>query len=414
MFFSLKFHYFSLFEVSILTVRHKTSIAIFNSTSDTYSYANHEAEFSFSPNLSTLLTVDHTSVTIYYSGLNTTLNISVNKPVDGSISASVDRVFYVGETLYSSDINVVDSNGDEVDEAEFLLDEYTFTYNDAPSGGQIVNKTFAAVIHSLDTDAYCDLTVQVARASYQNETVTDSSISYTDLPTSYQTTTNERTAASGIKYIAYNCANYSGKMQFKASGGYLQTTSPLELVSLTINDRETNTLTVFASSDGSNFDTTITGTNDVYNLTGYSYFKVIRNSSGAAYCSSLTIKVKSASSALNVANYIMYEDTVNQCETNFDVALTYLSLLSESELNTFQTSNEYVIASARTRLEAWAAHLNKTIHYEVNNVNATSTKSALLNDYIAKDDISIIFIIVIVSALVLTGAYCLIYKRKQD
>ena len=114
-------------------------------------------------------------------------------------------------------------------------------------------------------------------------------IAYTDLPSTYQTGSTIYTADSGIKFQAYNCANYSSKMQFKASSGYLQTTEDLELQSITINDRESNTLTVYGSNTAGSFTTEITGSNDVYDLTGYSYFKVARTTSGAAYCSSITV-----------------------------------------------------------------------------------------------------------------------------
>ena len=115
------------------------------------------------------------------------------------------------------------------------------------------------------------------------------SITYTDLPTTYQTGSTVYTADSGIKFQAYNCANYSSKMQFRASSGYLQNTEDLELQSITINDRESNTLTVYGSNTAGSFSTEITGTNDVYDLTGYSYFKVARTASGAAYCASITV-----------------------------------------------------------------------------------------------------------------------------
>ena len=115
------------------------------------------------------------------------------------------------------------------------------------------------------------------------------SISYTDLPTAYQTGSTVYTAASGVKFQAYNCANYSSKMQFKASSGYLQNTESLELQSITINDRESNSLTVYGSNTAGSFSNEISGSNDVYNLTGYNYFKIARTTTGAAYCSSITI-----------------------------------------------------------------------------------------------------------------------------
>ena len=131
--------------------------------------------------------------------------------------------------------------------------------------------------------ATCTVTVV---ASSGEETFT---ISYTDLPTAYQTGTTVYTADSGIKFQAYNCANYSSKMQWKASSGYLQTTEELVLQSITLNDRESNTLTVYGSNTAGSFTTEISGNNDVYDLTGYSYFKVARTTSGAAYCSSITV-----------------------------------------------------------------------------------------------------------------------------
>ena len=133
--------------------------------------------------------------------------------------------------------------------------------------------------------ATCTVVVQ-SSASGGEETF---SITYTDLPTTYQTGSTVYTADSGIKFQAYNCANYSSKMQFKASSGYLQTTEELELQSVTINDRESNTLTVYGSNTAGSFSTEITGNNDVYDLSGYSYFKVARTASGAAYCSSITV-----------------------------------------------------------------------------------------------------------------------------
>lgn len=158
------------------------------------------------------------------------------------------------------------------------------------SGGTVTGvaagtATITVTTVSGNKTATCTVVVQESSAGGE-ETFT---ITYTDLPTSYQTGSTVYTADSGIKFQAYNCANYSSKMQFKASSGYLQTTEELELQSITINDRESNTLTVYGSNTAGSFSTEITGTNDVYDLTGYSYFKVARTASGAAYCSSITV-----------------------------------------------------------------------------------------------------------------------------
>ena len=158
------------------------------------------------------------------------------------------------------------------------------------SGGTVTGVaagTATITVTTVDGSKTATCTVVVQESSADGEETF--SITYTDLPTSYQTGSTVYTADSGIKFQAYNCANYSSKMQFKASSGYLQTTEELELQSVTINDRESNTLTVYGSNTAGSFSTEIEGTNDVYDLTGYSYFKIARTASGAAYCSSITV-----------------------------------------------------------------------------------------------------------------------------
>ena len=327
------------------------------------------------------------------------------------ITAVVSGYVYVGEKLTKDKITVTDSADRVITDFEFDSINYQFTYADAISGQSYTAKTFTNSI-TYD-DLTCSLTVLVKRAAYDTGSPQNLTVTYTDLPTSYQTTTDERTAASGVKFIAYNCANYSSKMQFKASGGYFQTTEAMTLTQLTINNRETNALTISASIDGSNF-TNISGTNDVYNLTGYYYLKVIKNGSGAAYCSSLTITISNAATAKNVANYIMYEDTNNQCLTKLDVALSYLSTLSETELNTFTTSTDYVISSARARLEAWAASQKKTIHYEVNNVTASAPNNLVNKEINSMSSTTITIIVISISASVLACGYFILKKKKLD
>ena len=358
------------------------------------------------------------TVTVTYSGQSASYQITVSAASLGVLTASLneERIFYVGEDINNDDIHVEKDSVSLYD--EFLLEgsqdyTYTFTYEDAPSGGAIGYKTFE--ITDLDETCSCSLTVQVQRKPYEEGSGSSSlSVTYTDLPTTYQTSTTERTAASGVKFIAYNLANYSSKMQFKASGGYFQTTESMNLKSLTINNRETNALTVYGSTNGTSFSQTITGTNDVYDLTGYNYVKVMKNGSGAAYCASLTIEYESNDeTAINISNYIMYEDTENQCNTKLDIAIGYLNSLSESELTTFQSSDDYVIATARERLEAWAASKGKTIIYTYGNVVANSLSLPLFD--FANESISNTLIIVLSSLGVvgLIGSYFYIRKRKE-
>ncbi len=381
-----------------------------NSTSDTYTYANHTSEFTFNPSTSTALTTSDVSVTITYGGKSCSQAISVTSAAPTSITAVANKTFYVGDTITLSDITVTANTSDDVT-ASSSFSDYTFTYADAASGGALTSKTFTnAVTYS---NLSCSLTAQVQRKAHSDSEPQDLSVTYTDLPTAYQTSTTERTAASGVKFIAYNLANYSSKMQFKASGGYLQTTEAMNLSTVTINNRETNALTVYGSTDGTSFSQSITGTNDVYDLSDYSYVKIMKNGSGAAYCASITITVSGAESAANVSNYIMYEDTNNQCTTKLSTAIGYLSSLSSSELTTFQTSSSYVIATARERLEAWARNQGKTINYDAGDVSLSAPTPVLIKTMKYDDSKDMMIAIVISMAVITLAGTFIIYKKKK-
>lgn len=109
----------------------------------------------------------------------------------------------------------------------------------------------------------------------------------------------------------------------------------------------------------------------------------------------------------------MYEDTEGQCNSKFDNAETYFKALSATERAKFMTSADYVISSARERLEAWATYLGKTISnengdYVIKNASVNRTITEELN----KDEtaITLIFVICVVASL---GSALYLFKRKR-
>lgn len=71
-----------------------------DSTFDTYTYANHTSEFTFSPSLSTTLTTSNASVTISYSGKTTSQSITVSNPILSSITSEGQTTEYdIGEVF---------------------------------------------------------------------------------------------------------------------------------------------------------------------------------------------------------------------------------------------------------------------------------------------------------------------------
>ena len=63
-----------------------------DSSSDTYTYANHTSEFSFTPNTSTALATNNTSVTISYGGKTTSQSITVNSSGTPSIDLNTPSI----------------------------------------------------------------------------------------------------------------------------------------------------------------------------------------------------------------------------------------------------------------------------------------------------------------------------------
>ena len=78
------------------------------------------------------------------------------------------------------------------------------------------------------------------------------------------------------------------------------------------------------------------------------------------------------------------------------------------------TSSDYVIATARERLNAWADHLGKTISYVNGDYEISPTREA--NMFVGLNDKHAVIVITSLSiaSLAAVGAYLLIKKRKIE
>lgn len=74
-----------------------------NSTSDTYAYAGHTSEFSFTPSTSTALTTSDASVTITYGGKSTTQAITVTSGGGGGGGSTATFVWGTNPSKYASE-----------------------------------------------------------------------------------------------------------------------------------------------------------------------------------------------------------------------------------------------------------------------------------------------------------------------
>ena len=116
-------------------------------------------------------------------------------------------------------------------------------------------------------------------------------------------------------------------------------------------------------------------------------------------------------SASNVANYIMYEDNANQCTSKLDLAISYLNELSSDEKNAFSTSTDYVISTARNRLEAWARHEGKTFSFVDNAFVASSLRNQ--PSFNKNNEAIVIAILGLASALAVATGIVLLKRKKE-
>ena len=387
-----------------------------------------------SPNMST---PGNKTITVTYTEKGVTKTATYEITVRYVLSATVSKTYYVGETISISDISVKDGQNADVLGFTFDDDGYRFTFEDAESGGELTNKVFASSIHY--AGFACDLTVQVRRKAFDmivSDTLTQSTTGITG--TGY-TAFSGKTVSSSAVY-AGQCAGSNSSIQLRSTAkdgnysGIIATSSGgiLSKVTVVWNDNTANgrTLNIYGKNaayssandlhDGNDnikgtlLGTIVKGTSTTLFVTdSYQYVGVTSNN-GAMYLSSITFTYGTLS-AENIANYIMNEDTENQCTTKFDLASGYFEELSKAERASFMTSDNYVVSSARTRFEAWAAYHGKTISYENNDYIVKNSKSSsLIETHESNEKSWAMIIVVAIAALVSAGVYFTIKRRKYE
>ena len=389
-------------------------------------------------------TTGNQTVTVSYTedGVtkSTTYQITVSAASVSSITATINdsKTFYVGETITKSDITVTTNAGVDVTDSVAFSD-YQFSYEDAVSGGSLTNKTFSISYGNLSTT----LISRVQRKAHQDITNVSDTLdrSFTGVSNTTYTSWSNKSAPNSNAVYAGHSAGGNTSIQLRStktsntySSGIVSTTSGGALGSVSVtwnsNTSDGRTLNVYGkntaysspndlyddSAKGTLLGTIVKGTSTSLTITGsYTYVGICSNS-GAMYLTDVTFAYGGEDTPTNVANYIMYEDTNGQCNTKFDVAKGYFESLSKDDRATFMTSSDYVISTARTRLEAWASYLGKTISYvDGDYIVSTSKNVTLLNNIVNNDNmISAIIVISLVSITAIGGYFFLRHKKEQE
>lgn len=362
----------------------------------------------------------------------TSYGITVLPPGQVVVEASVknDKTFYIGDYISNSDIDVY---VDDVKTTSFLFNgssnySYQFTYEDAASGGAITNKVFVDAISA--SGGVCSLTAKVKRKEHVTTGSVTDVITASDLPATTTTYKDFSNVAftSNAKYAGNSAKDASGNIQLRSknsNSGIVSTTSGGTLTSVKIVvGSGSNTIFVFGknttySSASDLYNTSEQGTQigsctgtSTINITGEYQYVGIRSSSGAIYISKIEFTYGSEDSALNVANYIMYEDTVGQCNTKTTVAKGYFEGLSKSERTLFMESDEYVVSKGRERLLAWLRNQGMDIELSNNDYVVNSNRAININSVeIVNNSLIIVISVSIFASSILIGT--LLIKRKK-
>ena len=342
-----------------------------------------------------------------------------------SITATVNRNFYVGETISTSDIEVRDNNNNVINNFTFTNNGYKFTYADAPSGGSVGTKSFEIIYNNLS----CSLNVNVARQPHVN--VSDTSVYLasdefisSNVSQSYKTPSPETVTIEGIDfdvttnaYLYYTTSNSvrTYHLSFGKNEGSIQNSSAFETDLASVSVVEMSG----ARSDGvlsisKNGSTWVSYSATEIAKGSYRYFKFEYTSYSSSLYSnidSISFTLKGEETPMNLSYFIMYEDIENQCTSKFGDAKSYFEALTPEGRSEFMNSNDYVINHAKTRLQAWALNLGKEIAYVDGDYFVSDSRRTT---HLAEDKNSSVLILVLIAGFsAMSALTCIIIKRKR-
>lgn len=379
-------------------------------------------------------TAGNKQVTITYTGslqtsvspLTTSVTVPVIEDYVTNVSVTNSKTYHPGESINKSEISVIltylSGNSTSTTNFTFAEDGYMFTYSDAPSGGSSANKEFSITYN----ETVYNFTVKVSRTNYAPVNPDNMALTGTQGKSAGITGTGASAAANysslninGITCAATNVYVYTQSnvdyFSFGKGEGEIHNTVALSkpIASLSIDERSGGRTdnSLYVSTDGSswiNYSSADLVNND------YRYFKVAYEGTSTLYSNfnNINLSLRNIDTAANVANYIMYTDTTNQCTSKLTTALSYFNNMSVSERNTFMNSEDYVISTARTRLLAWAAHEGKNIAYN-NGDYIVSSAGNVLNSAIENNSLIYVFV-GIFGGTVALGAFFLIRRKKHQ
>lgn len=367
------------------------------------------------------------SISYSYTGGEVTPPDPEPEPTLTSVNVINTKIYHPGETISKSDITVklTYSDGAILTTTNFSFndDDYLFTYEDANSGGTNTTKQFVIIYEGTSYP----FSVNVNRNAYQSTTgettiISSSELNSSNISKNSSTSSPISVTISGVAFtVTTNAYIYNGNLSFGKTAGHIYNTYAFgsDLSSITISQksdsRKDGVLEI--SKDGT---TWVNHSASELAKGGYRYFKykyvgTVSGSGASTYSNvqSISYTLSGQDNPTSVANYIMYEDTADQCLTKLPEALEKLNNMSNANMETFWTSDDYVISTARERITAWARATGQQLSYNSGSfqINSTNNRFVFTNDSVLPDTKVVIFI-TLFGLLTISGYFFI--KRKQE
>ena len=300
-----------------------------DSTSDTYTYANHVSDFTFTPNTSAELTTDNTSVTIGYGGKTTTQAITVNAArtmssieLHGTIAKTE---YYVGDTWDLDGLNI-QVNWSEGNPTFVDLDDENVLYECSPATAENTSLTSfnIRVLYENFDETFpvngltvaerpladvLDKTTIPAAAIGSTSSAWGAWTEVTDYTYSLSTTNGAKYKA---KLMGPSSNDYVGRMNDSINGGFYTSQAPVGVRIKTIafsSMAASKNVSVFLQNEAyasmpstvDNVKATLTSTNLSYSVEGnYSCF-ALRGRSSSLDVGALTIEYEEINPSMSAS-----------------------------------------------------------------------------------------------------------------
>ena len=395
-----------------------------DSGSDTYTYAGHTTEFTFSPTTSTALTTSNKSVTITYGGKSCSQSITVNSAKTlSSISVSGQTTsFAVGDTFsFGGTVTAHFSDSSTSD----VTSSATFSgYNMNSAGNQTVTVSYT-YSGTTKTTSY-SITVTAYRTVIE---VTSESATITWPSSATANTSGDFSpTVTNVQYTYYESTDKALRLGTGSGGGKITITTTSNITSLTVNARAysssyTGTLTIGDQ------------TASVTDYSSYNDFEVELDSPTTSLdistgSKNVRINVKSVTLVCSVSNNIStssdcvglesfidtymhmdYTQNLGYCKDNthhyYSTAKSAFNSLNTHQRLLFTSNSAY--STEWARLSAWASANGESL----NSSNVLAQNNNYQVGRIISENNNTITLIIIISLLGASSIGICFYLRKK-